>query len=569
MYILGLSSYSHESSAALLKDGQLIALGEEERFNREKHTSKFPEGAIRYCLQQAGITIDQVDAFTFFWKPVRELTGNLSHVAKFFPKSLGLLAAPSGGEDYSFTQRVMAMQNVGRDLQARFGLATQPKVHFVEHHLCHAASAFYPSPFEEAAILTIDGRGESTSTMMSVGRGTRIEKLREIKVPHSIGHLYASLTNYLGFRPFHDEWKVMGMSAYGKPTFVKDFEDVVQLTSEGGYRLNLDYFSFHVKGQSQWLSEKFLGKFGPRREPKGEYTQHYYDIAYALQKLVERVGVHLANDLHEKTGLPDLCMTGGVALNCLMNREVVRQTRFKNFFFQPIANDAGTSFGSALYHYHQSCGRPRNFRFNSVYWGPEYSNDEIEPVLKEKGVTYRRSSNIAADTATEIAAGKIVGWFQGRMECGPRALGNRSITVDPTRAEMKDRLNARVKRREGFRPFAPSVIKERWREFFEIPKDQESPYMILIGDVKKGMESKIPAVTHADGTARVHTVDRDINPRYWDLINEFGKITGVPVLINTSFNENEPIVCTPEHAVNCFLRTEFDVLAIGDFLVTK
>lgn len=569
MYILGLSSYAHESSCALIKDGRICALGEEERFNREKHTWKFPENAIRYCLDKEKITLSDVSAVTFFWVPMKELRDNLGHFVRFMPRSLNLLRAPSGSDEVGFLNRIMSMQNVGKDLQSRFGMKRAPEVHFVEHHLCHAASAFFISPFEEAAILTIDGRGESTSTMMSVGRGNKIEKVREIAVPHSLGHLYASMTDHLGFKPFHDEWKVMGMSAYGKDSYVKDFEDLLRFDDDGIYRLNLEYFSFHTHGQARWLNEKFLKKFGPKREKKGEYTQHYYDLAFALQKTVEKAGVQLAQHLHKLTGLPNLCMTGGVVLNCLMNREIVRQTGFKDFFFQPIANDAGTSLGSALYHYHQVLDKPRSFVFDSVYWGPEYDNEQIEKSLKSHGVSYRKSPNIARETAQRIADGKIVGWFQGRMECGPRALGNRSITIDPTRAEMKDKLNARVKRREGFRPFAPSVLEERWQEYFEIPKNQPSPYMILIGDVKAGRAGDIPAVTHADNTARVHTVSKKVNPKYWELISEFDKIKGVPVLLNTSFNENEPVVCTPDDAVKCFLRTEFDVLAIGDFLVEK
>lgn len=569
MYILGLSSFAHESSCALLRDGQICALAEEERFNREKHSWRFPENAIRYCLEREGITLSQVEAITFFWVPWKEIRDNLAHFVRYLPRSLNLLRAPSGSDELGFATRMRAMQGIEKSFHLHFPGERIPKVTFVEHHLCHAASAFFVSPFAEAAILTVDGRGESTSTMLSVGKGNKITKVREIAVPHSLGHLYASITDYLGFRPFHDEWKVMGMSAYGRGVYVKDFENLLQFDADGVYSLNLDYFSFHTHGQSRWLSERFLRKFGPRRKPGDEYSQSDYDIAFALQRLVEKAGVGLANYLHRVTNLPNLCVTGGVALNCLMNREIVAHTPFKDFFFQPIANDAGTSMGSALYHFHHSLNQPRSFVFQSVYWGPDFSNEQIESELIRQGVSYRRCADIAAETAKRIAEGKIVGWFQGRMESGPRALGNRSITVDPTRSEMKDKLNARVKRREGFRPFAPSVLEERYQEYFMIPKGQKSPYMILIGDVKEEKRGSIPAVTHADGTARVHTVNKDVNPLYWRLISEFEKISGVPVLLNTSFNENEPIVCTPKEAVNCFLRTEFDVLSIGDFLVEK
>lgn len=569
MYILGLSSYSHEASCALLKNGRIVALAEEERFNREKHTSKFPAGAINYCLKQAGISLAEINHVTFFWQPMREITGNAAHMLRYFPRSLKLLSAPSGGGELTFLERVNAMRDVGGDLRKHFSLPKAPKVHFVEHHIAHAASAFFVSPFEDAAILTIDGRGESTSTMISRGKGNKIEKVKEIKVPHSLGHLYAAITDYLGFKPFFDEWKVMGMSAYGKPTFVSQFEKLVVLEPDGAYHLNLDYFSFHVRGGSAWLSEKFHQEFGPPKAKGENFSQHAADIAYALQKVIEKAGLHLARYAQRLTGSKNLCMTGGVVLNCLMNKFVVENGPFEDYFFQPIANDAGTSLGSALYHYHHVMDGPREMVFDSVYWGPEFSNEEIEMVLKEKKVNYRKSANIAADTARQIADGKIVGWFQGRMESGPRALGNRSITSDPTNPKMKDILNARVKRREGFRPFAPSVLEEKASDYFEMPKGKDSPFMILIADVKKEMRERIPAITHADGTARVHTVSKKVNPRYWDLINEFEKIKGVPMLLNTSFNENEPIVCNPGEAVACFLRTEFDFLAIGDYLVSK
>ena len=569
MYVLGISSYAHEASCSLIKDGEIKVVLEEERLNREKHTWKYPQNAIEQCLAREGITIHDIERITFFWRPFREIRGNIGHILKYFPQSLNLLQAPSGSNELSFGKRVIAMNNIGRRLQEHFHLAKPPKVEFVEHHLAHAGSAFFVSPFEEAAILTIDGRGEATTTMMSIGRKNKIQKIKEIKVPHSLGHFYAAVTHHLGFRPFFDEWKVMGMSAYGQDTFVKDFEKIIQLTDRGEFRLNLKYFQFHTHGQAKWVSDVFVKKFGPPRPAPTEYEERHFDIAYALQKVVEKTGVYLAQHLYAVSGLSNLCLTGGVVLNCLMNKKIIEETKFKNFFFQPIANDAGTSLGSALYAYHQQLDKPRGFQFDSVYLGNEFTNDEIERVLIDKNVKYRKSSQIAAETARLIADGKIAGWFQGRMEAGPRALGNRSITVDPRQADMKDRLNARVKKREFYRPFAPSVLEEKASEYFRMPKNQLSPYMILIGDVREEKKKIIPAVTHADGTARVHTVNKQRNPRYWQLISEFEKITGVAVLLNTSFNENEPIVATPEDAVNCFLRTAFDVLAIGDFLVTK
>ena len=569
MYILGISSYSHEASAALIKDGEIRFVLEEERFNREKHTTQFPRRAIAQCLEKEGITFDQIDQITFFWRPVREVVGNICHVLRYFPRTLNLLSANSGGDELSWSRRIWAMQNVGQEIQKQFGLPQIPPIRYVEHHLCHAASAFFVSPFREAAILTVDGRGESTSTMMAVGRDHQIEKIKEIKVPHSLGHLYAAITDYLGFKPFFDEWKVMGMSAYGQPTVVDDFMNLVRLTDDGGYRLNLEYFHFHSHGRTAWLSPKFMKKFGPRRRATDPYDQRHFDIAYGLQKVVERTGVYLAKHLQAITGRDQLCLTGGVVLNCLMNKKIVEESGFKEFFFQPIANDAGTSLGSALYEYHQRREQPRKHVFDSVYLGTEYTPYEIKQVLRDKKVQYRHSPNITAETAQHIANGKIVGWFQGRMEAGPRALGNRSIAVDPRDPAMKERLNERVKKREFFRPFAPSVLEEKAGEYFVLPQGQVSPYMILVADVREEKKKVIPAVTHADGTARFQTVSKNTNLRYWQLIAEFEKLTGVPVLLNTSFNENEPIVCTPQDAVNCFLRTEFDVLAIGDYIVEK
>ncbi|MBI5394829.1 MAG: carbamoyl transferase [Verrucomicrobia bacterium] len=569
MYILGLSSYTHEASCALIRDGVIVAMAEEERFNREKHTSKYPEHAIAYCLKEAGITIRDVDHIAFFCQPLRQVFDNIGHVLRYFPASLNLLRADYGEDGSSFTQMIGSMLALGKAVQRQFGLEKPPKVHFIEHHLCHAASAFYVSPFSKAAILTVDGRGESTTSMLALGEGKTIRKLKEIKVPHSLGHCYGAITEYLGFKAFFDEWKVMGMSAYGKDTYCRQFEELIELCDDGGFKLNLDYFSFHTHSSTRRLSDKFIETFGPRAARGGEFSQHAADIARALQRVTEKVGVHLAKHLYAIAGTDNLCMTGGVVLNCLMNARIVEETGFKNFFIQPIANDAGTSLGGALYLYHQTFQGERTFQFDRVYWGPSYENDAIEPVLRAKAVNYRKSDNIARDTAAQIAQGKIVGWFQGRMESGPRALGNRSITVDPTLPDMKDRLNARVKRREGFRPFAPSVLEENVNDYFIMPKNQPSPYMILIGKVRPEKCGVIPAVTHADGTARVHTVSKAVNPKYWQLIHEFGKIKGVPVLLNTSFNENEPIVCTPEHAVNCFLRTDFDVLAIGDFIAIK
>jgi carbamoyltransferase len=571
MYVLGINCFSHNSSAALIKDGVILSAIEEERLNREKHSSVFPRLAIRKCLEIACIRVQDVDQFTFHMKPWLQVTGNISYFLRFFPASLHLLSSTggAGGAEGSFFSRLMLASGLGKLIQDEFGLARPPHVGFVEHHLSHAASSFFVSEFDEAAILTWDGRGESTSTLLAAGNGNRITKIREIRDPDSLGHLYASVTAYLGFRPFIDEWKVMGMSAYGKNTYVGAFKEILRLKNDGGYSLNVDYFQFHTHRAKSFWSPLFTSRFGAARKAAEPLEQRHFDIAFALQRAIEEAGVHVARHLYEKTRLPALCMTGGVSLNVLMNQKILEQTPFQKFFIQPIASDSGAALGSALYHYHQIKGGGRVSVFRSAYLGPEYSDDEIESVLREKKVPYRKSGSIEAEIAQHVFEGKIAGWFQGRMEAGPRALGNRSLIANPMDPGMKDRLNARIKKRETFRPFAPSILEERVEDFFEIPKNQKSPYMILSGNVRAEKRGIIPAVTHVDDTARVHTVSRDSNPKYWRLIHEFERISGVPVLLNTSFNENEPIVCSPEDALNCFLRTEIDVLGIGNFLVTK
>jgi len=569
MYILGLSSYAHESSCSLIKDGEIKSIIEEERLNREKHTWKLPILSIKKCLEMEKISINDIDHFTFFWQPKKEISGNLNHFIRYFPSTLNTLIASSGGGEMNSIERINAMKKIGNALQEEFNLSNRPQIEFTEHHLAHVASSFFVSEFEKSAILILDGRGESISTSMYSGEKNKITKISETKVPHSLGHFYAAITDYLGFKPFFDEWKVMGMSAYGKDDYVEKFSNLIELSPNGQFRLNLKYFNFHTHGSSKWVSDYFIKEFGEKRSPDSEYDQRHFDIAFGLQRIIEKIGVHLANFLYDQTKTPNLCLAGGVALNVLMNREIILQTPFTNLFIQPIAHDAGTSFGSALYFYHHKLKKDRSFQFKHTYWGPEYSNVQIEKVLLDSNLTYHKSNNIAQETAQQIANEKIIGWFQGRMEAGPRALGNRSITVSPLKAEMKDRLNERVKRREYFRPFAPSILEERVSDFFEMPKNTNSPYMILSGKVKEEKRKIIPAVTHADNTARVHTVNSNDNLKYWNLINEFGKITGVPVLLNTSFNENEPIVCTPTEAVDCFLRTDFDILSIGDFLVEK
>lgn len=569
MKILGISSFSHESSCSLISDEGIQGVFEEERFNRIKHTWEFPKQALQECLSQTDTPIEAIDHFTFFWNPQEEIVRNIGHFIKFFPASINLLQSKAVHNGLPFIDRIRSKTNIARNIRSQFQLPQLPKVHFIEHHLCHAASAFFVSEFDEAAILTIDGRGESTTTLLALGRGNKIQKLSEIRVPHSLGHLYAAITSYLGFKPFSDEWKVMGMSAYGKPTYVEEFKNLVRLKKNGRFELNLKYFQFHTHGQERWVSPQFINQFGRPRLSHETLEQKHYDIAYALQKLIEETGVALANALYKLTQQPNLCLTGGVALNCLMNRAIIEQTPFKKIFIQPIANDAGTSLGSALYFYHQILNKPRKFLFDSVYLGPGYSTDEVKKSLDQHKMKYYRSKDVCQETAQFLQQGKIVGWFQGRMEAGPRALGHRSILADPRDPNIKDRLNLIVKKRESFRPFAPSVLEERVHEYFLMPKDQLSPYMILVGDVREEKKPFLPAVTHADGTARVHTVNKRSNPKFWQLIYEFEQLTRMPIVLNTSFNDNEPIVCTPEDALKCFQQTDIDALVLEDFIVTK
>ena len=569
MYSLGISACAHESSAALLHNGEVIAHAEEERFNRERHTSAFPENSIRFCLRQAGISLQEVGEISFFWRPYREISGNLGHFLKFFPGTLNLLGAPGGEAQLGFFQRVRAMRGIGRELKRRFSLPSLPAINFVEHHLAHAASTYFASDFSESAILTLDGRGESTTCLFAHGRGTTIQKIQEIAVPHSLGHLYAAVTSHLGFRPFFDEWKVMGLSAYGSGRLANSFEDLVELEAGGKFNLNLDYFSFHTHGQKEWVSDKFRAKFGPARAPTGEITQQHRDLAAALQATVERAGVHLAKHLYSVTESENLCVAGGVALNCLMNRKIMEETKFENFFFQPLANDAGASLGAAMHTYYHSGHRLRAPKMETIYLGPEYTDAEIESALNAANLNYKRASNVESVAGRLLADGKIIGWFQGRMESGPRALGNRSILANAAGAEMKAKINALVKKRESFRPFAPSVTEEAMHTYFSLPRGKAAPHMMVTAEVKQEIKNLLPAITHVDGTARVQTVSPSQNPRFWRLLTEFGKLTGIPVLLNTSFNENEPIVCTPREAIDCFNRARLDALVIGDYVVLE
>jgi len=595
MYVLGISRH-HDASAALVREGAIVAFAEEERFSRVKHDGRFPGKAAQFCLDQAGITLADVDHVAYFWQRWPELGQAMRHFLRYFPGTLQALRNEKGDQggraqglidtvrlggqgidDFhvggALLGHVKRTYTLGRDLALAldFQGETRFQVHLVDHHRAHAASAFLVSPFEDSAILTMDGIGsDGTSTYMGVGRGSQMHDLRRIKFPHSLGALYSVITGYLGFWPTLDEGKVMGLAAYGTDRYVAAFRELLHL-GEGSYQLDLSWFRHHLTGKHV-VSQKFVDRFGPAR-PRTAVTaerpvdQHYCDIAFALQATLEGVGLHLARWLHEQTGNPRLCTAGGVALNSVMNGRILLETPFQEFFAQPAAADDGSALGAAL---HVSClqfGAPRPTE-GYLFTGPEFSDEDMSLALMDAGLDFQPVDDIAGRTAQALASGAIVGWFQSRMECGPRALGNRSILADPRDPESTSRLNEKVKHREPFRPFAPSCLVERADEYFA--SGYPSPVMLLVYDVLEHQRAVVPAITHADGTARVQTVSARDNPLYWELITRFDELTGVPMVVNTSFNDNnEPIVCTPAEAVACFLKTDMDALALGRYWVQK
>jgi len=597
MYVLGISRV-HDSSAALVRDGEIVAFAEEERFTRVKHDGRFPSRAVEFCLEQAGITLAEVDHVAFYWQRWREAVHAARVFARYFPKTLEVFrnerdggtksagwrdtwrfGGGSGGvDDFHVGGAVLAhikrTYTLGQEVKDSVGWSgpVKFKVHLVDHHRAHAASAFYVSPFDSAAVLTLDGVGsDGTSTCLAVGEGNRIVDLKRIKYPHSLGAMYAIVTGYLGFYPTVDEGKVMGLAPFGRDTYVEQFDDLVHLDPDGGFELNLSWFRHHTNGRHM-VSQRFLDTFGPPRErtkvtADNPISQHYEDIAYALQVTLEKTGLHLARWLHERTGMTRLAVAGGVALNSVMNGRILLETGFDEFFAQPASADDGASLGSALEVTVAKHGKPRPTS-GFTYTGPEFGEERLEQALVDAGVEYTRVDDIAAHTAAKIADGKIVGWVQGRMECGPRALGNRSLLADPRDPESKTRMNEKVKHREPFRPFAPSCLAERSGEYFA--SGYPSPVMLLVFDVLEHQRDVVPAITHVDGTARVQTVSREDNPLYHELISRFDELTGVPMLVNTSFNDNnEPIVCTPEDAIACYLKTDVDALALGPFWAEK
>lgn len=559
MYILGTKTSGHDTAAAIVKDGQIIAACAQERFDRKKHSKGFPKEAISFCLGQAGITIEEVDlvAIPFNYPlALAMLVGKFT--LEYFPTSVNA------------TKTLLPyLLNKWRDGES--GLRSMGyfgKIKYIDHHHGHAASALYPSNFDSAAVLTIDARGESPSTCVYFGKGGNLKKVVTLaSYPHSLGYLYTSLTAYLGFERNSGEGKVMGLAPYGDWKAYKQYVDIVKLLPDGKFKLDLSYFSFHL-GAGLDVSEKFEKIFGPRRVPGSEITTRHKNITAFLQHITEEAVLHCAEYAMESTGERSLCLSGGVALNSVANGRVLKELTPEKLFIQPASTDDGSVLGAALLVSHSECHQDFAHINDTVYLGPKYTDKEIEFCLKKNKLKYKKSESIEKIVAREIVDGKIVAWFQGRSEFGPRALGNRSILVDPRDPTMKDKLNSQVKFRESFRPFAPSVLEESASEYFDC--EEASPYMLLTYNVKKKYQMVLPAITHVDGTARIQTVSRDQNQRYWGLLHEFGKLTGIPVLLNTSFNiKGEPIVNTPQEAVNSFLGSGIDVLIIGNYIVKK
>ncbi len=559
MNILGVSCFYHDSSAALLQDGKVTAAAQEERWTRKKHDISFPENAIRYCLEQAGITIKQVDAVGFYERPIAKFERLLSSHLETFPKSYKVFvqALPSW-----ITEKL----RIPSILRKKFKY--EGNVFFVDHHMAHAASAFHASPFEEAAIFTADGVGEWTTTTLGHGKGTEVTLFKELHFPHSLGLLYSAVTAHLGFKVNNDEYKVMGLAPYGKPTYYDDFKKIIDIKEDGSYRLDMKYFTFHYG--TKMLSRKFEEKFGPTRKKGCPVEERHRDIAASLQKAVEEVIFAAVNHLHSITKTKNLCLAGGVALNSVANGKLTRMTPFRKIYVPPAPSDPGAAVGAATVVYHMLLRKPRVAAMDRADLGPEFSHSQIKDFLDSKQVVYKElpEKELIKAVAKLIWENSVVGWFQGRMEFGERALGNRSILANPCNPEMRDILNLKVKHREQFRPFAPVVAVEDAKNYFDV--DIEVPFMSFVYPVKKEKQKMLPAVTHVDGSGRLQTIRREANPRYYDVIKEFEKLSKVPILVNTSFNiRGEPIVMTPEHAYRCFTGTGIDYLVMDTFLIKR
>lgn len=591
MRVLGISAFYHDSAAALIDDGVIIAAAQEERFSRKKHDARFPVNALEYCLKQAGVGLGDIDQVVFYDKPFLKFERLVETYLAFAPRGFKSfrMSIPLWLREKLFLKDLLIKELKKADASKKWN----GKLLFSEHHLSHAASTFFPSPFDEAVVLTMDGVGEWATTSAAIGKGNTLKVFKEIHFPHSLGLLYSAFTYYTGFKVNSGEYKVMGLAPYGEPKYVETiFKHLIDVKADGSFRLDLSYFDY-CTGLTM-TNAKFDGLFGgPPRKADEPLTQHHMDLAASLQAATEEVVLRLTRSLREETGIKNLCLAGGVALNCVANGKILRDGRFEHIYVQPAAGDAGGALGAALVGYHMQMAQPRHVDGDAMqgsYLGPSYAQADIEARLKACGAHFesKNDADLVSSCALDLSEGKALGWFQGRMEFGPRALGNRSIIGDPRSPTMQKTLNLKVKYRESFRPFAPSVLRERVSEWFEL--DGDSPYMLMVADVVKARRlemtsqeqqlfgidklnvprSDIPAVTHVDYSARIQTVDAKTNQRYHQLLQGFEKLTGCPVLVNTSFNvRGEPIVNTPEDAFRCFMGTELDVLAVGNCYLRK
>ena len=592
-YILGISAFYHDSAATLIRDGEIIAAAQEERFSRKKHDERFPAQAIKYVLSEGEVKLNKIDYIIFFEKPFLKFERLLETYIAFAPRGFQSfsLAMPIWLREKLFQKKFLfdLLKKIDNDYN------DINKIKFSEHHFSHAASAFFPSPYNKAIILTLDGVGEWATSTVAIGKENKIEMIKEIHFPHSLGLLYSAFTYYIGFKVNSGEYKLMGLAPYGKPKYKeKILKNLIDLKSDGSFKLNMSYFNY-ATGLTM-TNKKFANLFGyPVRKPEKELlNQFHMDIAASIQSVTEEIIIRICKNLSETYKIENICLAGGVALNCVANGKILQKRIFKNIWIQPAAGDAGGSLGAALGYWHQELDKKRNINLSDSmkgsYLGPRYSNEQIEIELKSLKANYKKieDKNICKIVAENIADSKTVGWFQGRMEFGPRALGSRSILADPRSEKMQKELNMKIKFRESFRPFAPSVLNEQVGKWFEI--NNSSPYMLLVANVKKNLRipmtsaqeklfgieklnikrSNIPAITHVDYSARIQTVHKETNPKYYELIENFASLTGFPVIVNTSFNiRGEPIVCRVEDAFRCFMGTNLDILVCENFILEK
>jgi carbamoyltransferase len=573
MKILGFNCYGHDSAAALIIDGEVVCAVEEERLNRKKHSGGFPIHAIKECLKSANLEIADIDHITFFWKPGISLMYMPVYFFKFWDKVPALLKEHkdlSMEENLGLLNYLADMWKLPTRIKKEFGAEQAKfKFHFMEHHMCHAASAFYPSPFKDAAILTIDGAGEWTTTLLAYGNGNNIRKIHSVDTPYSLGAFYQAVSRHLGFKLIEGPGKMMGLASYGKPDtgIYYDMKKLVRFESNGGYSFDMSYFTYHYTRKTG-VSEKFTTLFGPSKTEGNNWSEYEMNLAATAQRLVEETVLHMATHLKKVTGSENLCMAGGVALNSVTNGLIAKSGLFKEIFIQPAAGDSGTAIGSALLLNHQVLDKQRQ-TMDTAFLGPSYNNADYIKALGDAGLRYTELGEKCFDfVAEKLAQNQIIAWFQGKMEFGPRALGNRSIIANPGDAGMKDALNKRVKFRESFRPFAAIVTEEDCSKYFD--HDYPNPYMLLVYNVKEEMKQLLPSITHVDGTVRIQTVNETENKPMRKLLKSFERISGFPVLINTSFNiKGEPIVCTPKDAIKSFIESDIDMLVLGDIVVSK